>query len=88
MSTLEELDVKSLKSGYALIEDKLENVTSAFYLKLFADYPSVAPLFAHLPMEEQEKKLADSLRLVMNTLDKPDALIKALKALGARHQGY
>ena len=88
MASLEDIDIDSLKAGFDLVKENLEEVTGEFYKELFSRFPSVKPLFEHVEVPKQKKKLAASLRLVMNTLDDPDALVGALKDMGKRHQGY
>jgi hemoglobin-like flavoprotein len=39
-------------------------------------------------MKEQGRKLMEMLRLAVKGLDRPEALLSALAALGRRHAGY
>jgi hemoglobin-like flavoprotein len=48
----------------------------------------VQPLFANTEMAKQQKKLLNSLILVVENLRNPQALGEVLNALGARHIGY
>lgn len=82
------LDVETLEKSFAKLEPKLETVVSRFYEELFARHPEVKPLFANTSRARQQQKLAGALKLVAANLRKPDALVKALREMGARHQGY
>jgi len=88
MASLEDINVKELQAGFDLVKNKLEDVTGEFYKELFSRFPQVKPLFKDVEIPKQKQKLAASLRLVMSTLDNPDALVGALKEMGKRHQGY
>ena len=58
-----------------------------FYSRLFELDPTLRPLFKG-PMEEQGRKLMEVLGLAVKGLDRPEALLPALAALGRRHAGY
>lgn len=88
MASLEEINVDDLKAGFDLVKDDIDSVTENFYKELFSRYPSVKPLFEHVQIPKQKKKLGASIKLVMETLDNPQALVNALKEMGKRHQGY
>ena len=88
MASLEDIDIQQLKAGYELVKGNLEGVTGEFYKELFSRFPAVKPLFENVEIPKQKKKLAASLRLVMETLDRPDDLVAALKEMGRRHQDY
>ncbi|MDP5018785.1 MAG: pentapeptide repeat-containing protein, partial [Dolichospermum sp.] len=51
-------------------------------------HPEVKPLFTKTDMKNQEKKLLNSLVLVVENLRNPEALSPVLNALGARHISY
>ncbi|HIK10427.1 MAG TPA: pentapeptide repeat-containing protein, partial [Oscillatoriaceae cyanobacterium M33_DOE_052] len=55
---------------------------------LLATHPELRPLFAGTEMPKQQKKLLNSLVLVVEGLRNPEALAQVLQALGARHVGY
>ncbi|MCM8536504.1 MAG: methyl-accepting chemotaxis protein [Lentisphaeraceae bacterium] len=88
MASLEDINLVDLRSGFGLVSGKLDDLTTEFYRELFERCPEVVPLFENVEVNEQKKKLAASLNLVMNSLDKPDALVGALKEMGKRHQDY
>ena len=82
------LNVELLESSFLQIKDRKTKFSSCFYTHLFADHPTVKPLFANSNMIEQQKKLFQSLVLIVDSLRKPDVLIAALKGLGTRHVKY
>lgn len=82
------LNVKLLEDSFALLKPQGEELVKRFYNKLFAEFPSVKPLFVNTTQEAQQKKLLAALQLVVNNLRKPEVLAKALQEMGARHQGY
>lgn len=58
-----------------------------FYGRLFELDPKLRPMFRG-DMASQGKKLMNSLRLIVNGLDRLDQLVPALEALARRHVGY
>jgi nitric oxide dioxygenase len=58
-----------------------------FYDRLFASAPDVRRMFPN-DLAEQKKKLMAMLGTAVAGLTKPDALLPAVRALGARHAGY
>ena len=81
-------DLELIRASFDLLAPQGLELTERFYDALFRHWPEVRPLFGHADMQEQQKKLLASLRLVVENLDKPAALKKALAELGRRHQGY
>ena len=81
-------DVKLLRDSFDAIKPRAGQLASTFYRILFERYPSVRPLFAHVDMKEQQKKLIQSIALVVANVDRPDQLVPAVRALGARHVAY
>ncbi len=82
------LDVDLLEQSFDALAPQGETLVARFYEELLDRHPELAPLFADVSIEEQEKKLLASLATVVNSLRKPRVLAKTLKDLGARHQGY
>jgi len=83
-----ELPVELLESSFEKIKPRAEEFAASFYENLFAAHPEMKPLFASTDMEKQQKKLLNSLVLVVESLRNPEALGEVLKALGGRHVGY
>ncbi len=82
------LNVELLEQSFAAVAPKGQDLVDAFYRNLFNDYPGVKPLFESVEFAEQKKKLLASLKLVVDNLRKPDALIPALENMGSRHVDY
>jgi hemoglobin-like flavoprotein len=64
-----------------------ELAAELFYAKLFELDPSLQHLFKG-NMKEQGGKLMTMIGVAVANLDRPEVLMPALKALGARHGGY
>lgn len=82
------LNVELLESSFSQIKERKTEFTTYFYTNLFTAHPEVKPLFTKVQMEEQQKKLFQSLVLTVESLRKPDVLASALKGLGTRHVQY
>jgi hemoglobin-like flavoprotein len=82
------LNVELLESSFSQVKNRKTEFTEYFYSNLLTDYPEVEPLFANTHMQEQQKKLFQSLVLVVDNLRNPDVLSDALKGLGTRHVRY
>ena len=82
------LAVQLLEDSFALLAPQGEELVERFYGELFERFPAVIPMFEGTDRKEQERKLLAALKLVVNSLRKPEALSKALAELGERHQGY
>jgi hemoglobin-like flavoprotein len=55
--------------------------------RLFELDPTLRPLFKG-DMEEQGRKLMEMIELAVKGLDRPEAILPAIAALGRRHAGY
>lgn len=82
------LPVELLKSSFEKIKPRANEFATSFYENLFKAHPEVKPLFSNTDMGNQEKKLLNSLILVVENLRNPEALEPVLKALGGRHVSY
>lgn len=78
-----------------LIEDSFRHVApiavpaaAMFYARLFELDPQLRPLFAQTDMVAQGRKLITAIGFVVSNLQRPEALLPAVQALGARHCGY
>lgn len=82
------LQVELLESSFGRVKPRAAEFASSFYDNLFTAYPEAKPLFATTDMAAQQRKLLDSLILVVQNLRSPDVLTSTLKGLGARHVKY
>src|SRR3954452_16803224 len=57
-----------------------------FYSKLFIDHPKLQKMFPSI--EEQRRKLVDMLSYIVSRINKPEAMMNDIKALGIRHETY
>ena len=76
-----------VRDSFARLAPDGDAVASAFYERLFALDPALRPLFAG-DLAEQGRKLMAMLALVVRGLDRLDALLPAVEALGRRHAAY
>ena len=82
------LQIELLETSFQLIAPRGEAFVTAFYERLFTNYPQTRAFFASTTMKEQRKKLLGALLLVIQNLRKPEVLVSALKGLGQRHVAY
>ncbi len=82
------LHIELLESSFQAIAPRGEEFVTAFYERLFAQFPQTRAFFASTDMKEQRKKLLGALALVIQNLRKPEVLTSALKGLGQRHIAY
>lgn len=82
------LDIERLEHSFAQVKEHELAFTKAFSQTLFDLYPEVETLFHHDRIDEQRKKLFQSLVLVVESLREPDVLTSLLEGLGARHVKY
>jgi len=82
------LNVATLEESFAIIAPHGAEFVASFYQRLLADYPQAAPLFAHVDLAGQQRKLLAALALVVGNLRRPDVLGPALRELGKRHVVY
>ena len=59
-----------------------------FYDRLFTTDPTTRPLFGGADLTEQRRKLVQTLTVVVQGLDRLDALVPAVADLGRRHARY
>jgi len=76
-----------IQTSFAQVRPIAGTAAAMFYRRLFELDPTLRPLFKG-DMEEQGRKLMDVLGLAVKGLDRPEALLPALAALGRRHAGY
>jgi hemoglobin-like flavoprotein len=80
--------ISLIRGTWPAVAAKADALTATFYARLFEIDGDAAKLFAHVDMAGQRKKLAQSLAVVVASLDDPDSLLPAISALGKRHTHY
>ncbi|MBI4890580.1 MAG: hemin receptor [Acidobacteria bacterium] len=76
-----------IRDSYEQIRTFDEAVFLLFYGRMFELDPTIRPMFRH-DMKEQAKKLIQTLDLVVDSLDRMEALKPRLAELGRSHAGY
>ena len=80
-------EITLVKESFRKVTPIASEAAALFYARLFELEPSLRGLFRG-DMREQERKLITALTLAVNSLDRPDALVATLRALGERHTAY
>jgi hemoglobin-like flavoprotein len=76
-----------VQTTFAQVRPIADAAAAMFYRRLFELDPTLRPLFKG-DMEEQGRKLMEMIDMAVKGLDRPEALLPALAALGRRHAGY
>lgn len=76
-----------VRETFAAVKPIAEQAAAQFYDRLFALDPSLRALFKS-DMRAQGQKLMQMIDVAVAGLDKPEALVPAVRALGERHRGY
>lgn len=77
-----------IRSTWAMVAPIADDAARIFYDRLFELDPSLRRLFARTDMDAQRKNLMQTLTVVVKGIDRLDALVPAVEALGRRHAGY
>src|SRR4051812_1954312 len=80
-------NVQRLRESFARIEQQADIAALVFYREVFTLAPELRPMFS-TSIELQGRKLMDSLRHTVATLEKPAELVPVLEGLGRRHLTY
>jgi hemoglobin-like flavoprotein len=80
-------DVALVRASFAKVAPIKEQAADLFYGRLFEIAPQVRGMFPD-DLAEQKRKLMAMIATALSGLDDLDALIPAVKALGARHASY
>jgi hemoglobin-like flavoprotein len=81
------LQIQHVQHSFAVVAPIAEAVAETFYARLFDLDPALKPLFKG-DMSEQGRKLMQVIATAVNGLDRLDAIVPAVQALGVRHAGY
>lgn len=82
------LEADILRTTFALLAPKANQLILRFYEELFKRYPAVEPMFANTSRPKQAKMLVGAISTVIDNIDDPDTLVPVLQQMGARHKGY
>jgi len=80
-------EITLVQTSFAKVAPIATRVADLFYSRLFEIAPDVRRLFPE-DMAGQKKKLMLMLGAAVGSLDRLDALIPVVQALGKRHTGY
>jgi nitric oxide dioxygenase len=81
----EQIDI--LRTTLAQIEAAQPNVIDQFYEHLFDERPELRAMFSS-SQSRQSRKLLQSLKIIVDSMDTPERSIELLEQLGIRHAGY
>ncbi len=76
-----------VKNSFERVAEQPDVVADLFYTRLFTLEPRLRPLFKG-DMAEQGRKLMQMIGIAVRSLDRPEAIIPAVQALGVRHASY
>jgi hemoglobin-like flavoprotein len=77
-----------VKETWAKVVPMADAAARLFYERLFEIDPTARPLFDPATLAEQRRKLVQALSMVVQGLDRLDALVPTVEALGQRHARY
>jgi hemoglobin-like flavoprotein len=80
-------EINRLRLSFFELIPVSEELSRAFYARLFAKHPEVRANFKS-DIQSQQDKLVDTLATLLDTLDRTDEAVGILKSLGQRHVGY
>ena len=83
--TPEQIDL--VQSSFKKVAPIADTAADIFYDRLFEIAPDTRKLFPEV-MTDQKKKLMQMIGVAVNGLKDLDAIVPAVKELGARHNGY
>lgn len=76
-----------IRRSWFEVETSDRSFADAFYTRLFAIAPETRALFGS-DMETQQTKLADTMAIVVSSIDDPAHLARRVQQLGRRHAAY
>ena len=80
--------VTLVQDSFRLVLPIRMQAAELFYARLFAVDPTTAPLFAGTDIAVQGAKLMAALGFVVGALQRPEAMLDAVRALAVRHVRY
>ena len=82
------MNLPALETSFDLIAPRGDELVERFYADLFEAAPAVRPLFANSDMVRQRQMLLSALVLLRRSLRNLEAIVPALREMGARHVAY
>jgi hemoglobin-like flavoprotein len=79
--------VALVQSSFQSVQPILEPAAMSFYDRLFELDPSLRPMFRS-SREDQARKLAQALAVVVAAIDRPETIRGAIESLGRPHAAY
>jgi hemoglobin-like flavoprotein len=76
-----------IEQSFAQVAPIADVAADLFYTRLFELDPSLRPMFKG-DMQEQGRKLMQTISVVVHGLSRLDTIVPAVQALGRRHAGY
>ncbi len=80
-------EINRLRSSFFEFIPVSEELSQAFYARLFEKHPEVRAYFKS-DMQSQQDKLVDTLAVLLDTLEQSDKAEGILMTLGRRHVNY
>lgn len=80
-------DIAAIRADFAIVARAPDDFAARFYGRLFSLAPGLRALFPE-DLTEQRRKLVQALAMVVAGLDRLEAILPAVQALGARHDDY
>lgn len=77
-----------VRAGFGQCAADADGFAAAFYARLLAESPRLAPLFATTQMRSQRAKLVTVLAFVVAGLDRPETILGEARTLARRHVAY
>ena len=84
---MQQADIDLVRASFAKVLHIRSEAGRLFYDRLFTIAPQVRPLFK-TDIDEQARKLMDTLAIAVGALRDPAALTATLEDLGRRHRRY
>ena len=79
--------IRLVRESFRRVVPVADAAAGLFYARLFDLDPGLEPLFKG-DIVEQGRKLMKMLGMAVVSLDRPEQLLPAVRAMGARHVGY
>jgi hemoglobin-like flavoprotein len=83
-----DLELHALETSFDLVAPRGDELMDEFYARLFEQAPAVVPLFAGSDLRRQKAMLLGMLVLLRKSLRDLNAIVPALRELGARRVAY